>query len=138
MARQGVAAAVDLTPDQAEWYHMPQEVLPHITLAVNVNHEARELGPMTKMLLALTDWQCTQIPNLFFSHRQIERLHGREKTDHPDSSALLDSLPTGLWSQGPTDVGFCHSSPPVTFDLTDNTLIWHKQSPHKPVAEEGI
>lgn len=116
---QGVAAAVDLTSEQAEWYRISQEAMPHITLAVNVNHEARELGPMTKTLLALTGWQYTQIPNLFFSpstkayklmtsaedvavleHRQIERFHGREKTDHPDSAALLDSLPEGLWSQG--------------------------------------
>lgn len=70
--------------------------------------------------------------------RQIERFHGREKTDHPDSPALLNSLPLSLWSQGPTDVGFCHSAPPVTFDLTDNTPIWQKQYPHTLAAEEGI
>lgn len=135
---------------------MSQEASPHIALAVNVNHEVRELGPMTKMLLALNDWQSTQIPNLLLlpsakayelmssaedvavlEHRQIERFHGRERTDHPDSSALLDNLPAGLWSQGP-DVGFCHSSPPIMFDLTDTTPIWQKQYPHKPAAEEGI
>lgn len=71
-------------------------------------------------------------------HRQIERFHGREKTDHPDTPALLSRLPEGLWSQGHTDVGFCHSAPPVSFELTDYTPIWQKQYPHKQAAEEGI
>lgn len=102
MGRQGVAAVVDLTSDQLAWYRMAKEAVPHITLAVNVNHEARELGPMTKELLALTDWRPTQIPNLLYSpsaeaykltcsvtdeavleHRQIERFHGREKRTIP-------------------------------------------------------
>lgn len=112
---------------------------------------------MTKTLLALTDWQPTQIPNLLFSpsfkaykltspaedtavleHQQIERFHGREKTYHPDSITLLDTLPKELWSQGSTDVGLCHSASPISFGLTDYTPIWQKQYPHKPVAEEGI
>lgn len=123
MGKQGVAAAVDLTPEQAEWYEMTQEAFPHVTLAVNVNHEARDLGPMIKGPLAMTDWIMTQIPNLQFSplaeaykltvsssdvavleHRQIEQFHGRENTDHPDSGSpkqpSLHFVVTGTYGCG--------------------------------------
>lgn len=37
---------------------------------------------------------------VFLQHRQMERHHGREKTDHPESDPRLDNLLEGLWSAG--------------------------------------
>ena len=157
MGPEGVAAAVKLTPEQLQWYEMTDEAAPHITLAVHTTHQAKDLGPVTKRLRAATDWTPTQIPHMFYSvkeksykllhassdtalleHRQIERFHGREKTDHPDVAVMLDSLPSSLWSTGPTDVGYCSKVTPVSFSLSDSTPIWQTQYPHKPEAEKGI
>ena len=132
MGPEGVAAAVKLTPEQLQWYEMTDEAAPHITLAVHTTHQAKDLGSVTKRLRAATDWTPTQIPHMFYSvkeksykllhassdtalleHRQIERFHGREKTDHPDAAVMLDSLASSLWSTGPTDVGYCSKVTPV-------------------------
>ncbi|XP_053194179.1 uncharacterized protein LOC128378637 [Scomber japonicus] len=155
---EGVAAAVTLPYELIKIYEMAAEAAPHITLAVHADHQAKELGPMTKRLLKVSDWVTTQIPQLSYSEsekaykitktavdsvlleqRQIERFHGREKTDHPDSSSMLEALPPSLWSSGPTDVGFCSTIDPITFDVKpDAGPIWLNQYPHKQVAEEGI
>lgn len=157
VGKEGVAAGVDLTPEQLVWYKGSAEASPHISLAVHANHQAKDLGPMCKRLSQLTDWQFSQIPQVLFSpsegaykitqgatdmvlleHRQVERWHGREKTDHEDAAKMLTTLPEELWSAGPTDVGFCSHIPPITFDLTDTTPIWQTQYKHKPAAEVGI
>ncbi|XP_029367849.1 uncharacterized protein LOC115049619 [Echeneis naucrates] len=157
VGKEGVAAAVELTPEQLRWYEGAADASPHISLAIHANHQAKDLGPMCKRLSQLTDWQPTQIPQVLFSpsegayqitqtaedtavleHRQIERWHGREKTDHVDAAAMLRALPDSLWSAGSTDVGFCSHISPVTFDLTDSTPIWQTQYRHKPAAEAGI
>ena len=65
---------------------------------------------------------------MLLEHRQIERFHGREKLDHPDTEGMLKTLPESLWSLGPTDVGFCSTIPPVSFDLLDaQTPIWQNR-----------
>lgn len=121
-----MAAQVVLTGEQMEWYEMAEEAYPHVTLSIHPKHQARDLDPMTKHLVSVQDWVDTQVPGLSYSpsedsyrithtttntvvlhHRQIERHHGREKTDHSQSGLMLDDLPEGLWSAGPTDVGFC-------------------------------
>lgn len=137
IGKEGVAAVTDLLNDtHKQWYDMSEEAVPHITLAILAQHQAKDLGPMCRKLHSLTDWGPTQIPSVQFSpssktyriiadvpdsmeleHRQIERFHGREKMDHHDSDALLRSLPESLWSSGPTDVGFCSHVTPVTFKL---------------------
>ena len=112
---------------------MSDEACPHVSLALHANHQAKELGSMIKMLKSLTDWQFSQVPGLFFSpsaeawridkvthdtvhleHDQLDRDHGREKTDHPDSASMYAILPAPLWSKGPCDVGSC-LVPPVSF-----------------------
>ena len=155
---EGIAAVVELNDELLQYYEMEKEAVPHITLAVHSDHQAKELGPMTKRLLKVSDWVPTQITSVWYSasekaykitqatqdtvlleHRQIERFHGREKTDHPDTEGMLKTLPESLWSLGPTDVGFCSTIPPVSFDLLDaQTPIWQKQYPHKPAAAAGI
>ncbi|XP_069768429.1 uncharacterized protein [Narcine bancroftii] len=146
IGKEGVAAAVALTSEQLEWYEMAGEAIPHVTLAIGTTHQAKDLGPMCRNLKSLRDWSDTQIPTVQFSssgqayrilspthdqvlleHRQIERFHGREKMDHPDSAPMLDSLPENLWSVGPADVGFCQQVDPITFELSDCTPIWQMQ-----------
>ncbi|KAI7790212.1 hypothetical protein IRJ41_024809, partial [Triplophysa rosa] len=157
VGKEGVVGAVDLTNDQQQWYRMGGEAKPHVTLAVHPEHQAKDLGPMTKRLAQTTDWIDTQIPGFQYSnsqqaykintptgdtatlqHRWITRWHGREKTDHESARQLLDDLPDTLWSAGPTDVGFCSSMSDVTFDFTDYTPIWRSQYPNKSAAEAGI
>lgn len=155
IVKEGMAAAVELTKEQMEWYEMNSEAVPHVTLAVHAKHQAKDLGPMAKRLMTLTDWGWTQLPSLQYSpsdeayrivhnttdkvlleHRQIERFHGREKTDHSQAAAILAALPPSLWSIGPKDVGHCEHIAPITFEITDHTPIWQKQYPHKPESKD--
>ncbi|XP_028813780.1 uncharacterized protein LOC114766768 isoform X2 [Denticeps clupeoides] len=157
-APEGVAAAVTLTPEQEQWYMMSAEAAPHISLALNPGHQAKELGGIVKRAIAATDWVNTRLPYVLFSeststyqilptsssinsavlhHDTLSRSHGREMTDHCDSHSILDSIPHSLWSQGPTDVG-CVGIPPVTFTLHTSAPLWQSQYPHKPQAEAGI
>ena len=113
---EGVAAPVDLINEQMEWYEMAETADLHVSLAIRVSHQAKDLGPMVKRLNSLTDWAPTNVSGLFFSlsdgaykivhatrdvailqHSQIERFHGRERTDHPDTEQILQTLPHQLW-----------------------------------------
>ncbi|KAL3976475.1 F-box and leucine-rich repeat protein 13 [Sarotherodon galilaeus] len=125
---EGVAAAVKLTDEQLPWYNVGEDSAPHITLAVHVGHEARDLGPVVKRALDNSWWQ---------EHKEISRTHGREKTDHPDAVAELPKLPDTLWSRGPTDMGLASCSP-VLFELKSDAPINKPQYRHKPEADAGI
>ena len=135
---------------------MNDEAVPHVSLALHPEHEARELGGMVKRAVQSTDWQNTQIPSVSFSQSsntyrvkvtavdhclleatQISRHHGREKTDHPAAAGVIETMPSHLWAQGPTDVGFV-SCQPITFSVKTLKPIWLNQYPHKLQAEGGI
>ncbi|KAL3992502.1 immunoglobulin superfamily member 9B [Sarotherodon galilaeus] len=58
---EGVAAAVKLTDEQLPWYNVGEDSAPHITLAVHVGHEARDLGPMVKRALDNSWWQAPSV-----------------------------------------------------------------------------
>ncbi|XP_047424918.1 uncharacterized protein LOC124996183 [Mugil cephalus] len=135
---------------------MADEAAPHISLALHPEHEAKELGSIVKRSLQQTDWAQTSVPQVQYSastkmyciqitatdtatltHAQISRHHGRERTDHPDTSAMLSTLPDTLWSTDPTDVGLIKCEP-VTFELQYDYPIWLRQYPHKQQAEDGI
>ncbi|GCC39458.1 hypothetical protein chiPu_0023893 [Chiloscyllium punctatum] len=115
IGKEGVADVFELTAEQLEWYEMSEEAIPHLTLAMHAKYQTKDLGPMSKRLMVLSDWVWTQLPGLQYSpleeayrimyrttdkvlleHRQIERFHGREKTDHPQAAAMLDTLPDTL------------------------------------------
>ncbi|XP_047207925.1 uncharacterized protein LOC124859262 isoform X3 [Girardinichthys multiradiatus] len=64
MAPEGVAAAVEFTPEQANWYLMSDEVVPHVSLSLHLEHQAKELGGVVKRSLAAGDWQDTSVTNL--------------------------------------------------------------------------
>lgn len=153
---QGVAALVQLMEDKQSWFRMGDKSVPHVSLAVDSKHQAKDLGPMIRVASQATDWKHTHIPEVSFSpstnmyristtqrdeevleHRPIRRTHGRELTDHPEAVKGLDALPHALWSQGPTNVGLTTCSP-VTFKLKMEVPIWCPQYRHRPEAEEGI
>lgn len=67
VAPVGVAPAVSFTETQSEWYQMSDEAVPHVSLCLHPEHQAKELGPMMKRSLAATDWIATAVPGLFFS-----------------------------------------------------------------------
>lgn len=52
---EGVAAQVEFTAEQKEWYEMEGKAYPHITLAMHAKHQAKDLSPMTKRLKNATD-----------------------------------------------------------------------------------
>lgn len=156
VAPEGVAAGVDLTSEQLPWYMMAEEAAPHVSLALHPQHQAKELGSIVKRALLQSDWVHTQLPQVQYSaqartyriqvsgedtvtleHAQISRHHGRERTDHVESAALLAKLPEHLWAQGPTDVGQVKCKP-ITFQVREGSPIWIRQYPHKPQAEEGL
>lgn len=156
VARVGVVAGVDLTNEQQQWYMMGEEAAPHVSLALHPDHQAKELGTIVRTALAQTDWQASAVPHVHYSpkaeiykiqitcndtalleHVQVSRHHGREKTDHPDTSTMLQDLPNTLWATGPTDVGLVECEP-ISFQLKSPEPIWIKQYPHKPRAEIGI
>ena len=154
---EGVAAAV-LLPDSLEpLYALTHTSAPHITLKVANEGEAKNLGPMVKRCLAACDWTPTQNNHLRFSpstqtymiahsshtilHPEkcfLSRTHGRENTDHPDTQALLDSLPDALWSTSTSDAGLLNI-PPISIPLKPNTIpIYQRQYPLKPDQITGI
>lgn len=111
-------------------------------MALHPQHQAKELGTMVKRALAQTDWLPTHIPQVTYSpktqtycisvktlntaalqHKQLSRQHGREQTDHSDAQSMIDSLPTTLWSHGPTDVGLVDCEP-VSFEMQATEPIW--------------
>ncbi|XP_061122261.1 uncharacterized protein LOC133149058 [Syngnathus typhle] len=157
IGKEGVAAATELTPEQMQWFKMTEKGVPHISLALAPGHEARELGSMVKHLLLQTDWRKTHIPNLYWSESQkayqikqpmvdsgllemmlVSRTHGRELTDHEDAEVMLAALPDTLWSQGPFDVGFCHSMAPIDLQMDETQPIKRPQYRWPSEANQGM
>ncbi|XP_023181970.1 uncharacterized protein LOC111612296 isoform X1 [Xiphophorus maculatus] len=64
VAPVGVAAAVSFTETQSECYQISDEAVPHISLCLHPEHQAKELGPMMKRSLAATDWIATAVPDV--------------------------------------------------------------------------
>ncbi|KAK0133963.1 Gag-pol polyprotein [Merluccius polli] len=56
---QGVATHVHLDDKTRQWYALTETSVPHLTLAVARNHEAKDLGPMMKTAMGVTDWTPT-------------------------------------------------------------------------------
>ena len=130
VAKEGVAAEVQLSEELEMIYALGATAAPHITLKVAQEGDARNLGPMVKRAREATDWIPTQCSKLHYSpkfdvyrieqHSSITlnpekcflpRSHGRENTDHPQTEAMLAMLPETMWSKGSTDVGHLQVDP---------------------------
>ncbi|XP_057682819.1 uncharacterized protein LOC130909896 [Corythoichthys intestinalis] len=157
IGKEGVAAATDLTPEQLPWFKMAQDGYPHISLAVAPGHEARQLGPMVRRLLEETQWVKTNIPDLWWAETEnaykiqqvmkdegrvemvlLSRLHGRELLDHEQASAMLETMPDTLWSQGPFDVGYCHSVTPIKLSIDETQIVRRPQYRWPQEADQGM
>ena len=159
----GVAFQSHLTEDQLQWYMMsdpPDPTMPpcfpHVSLLISPSHTAKDLGPFVRACSAATDWQSTQTPVLQYSpslqsykirtdmfnsasslqHLVIDRHHGREAMDSDGAASLISSLPSALWSVGPTDVGLCPVSP-VSFSY-DSAPIFQYQYRTEPEGAAGV
>ncbi|XP_046891656.1 uncharacterized protein LOC124477723 [Hypomesus transpacificus] len=156
VGKEGVAAYCELTPDQMAWYTLTTESVPHITLSVAAGGEARCLGPMVKKALTMT-WLPTTAPKLHVNAAgdmwrisdtqdnegdmeevELERDHGREHTNHPNTDHYLKDVPDKLWTTGPYDVGRVTSEIGMTLKNPSDTPIWRPQYKLKEEQIEGI
>ncbi|XP_061685740.1 uncharacterized protein LOC133506038 [Syngnathoides biaculeatus] len=154
---EGVAANVQLSPEQEQWFKMGEEGLPHVTLAVSPGHEPRQLGPMVKRLTQQHDWMMTEIPDVWHSATTksyrimakmvdesdlelvfLDRHHGRELTHHESALAMLDQMPQTLWSHGPFDVGFCHTVQPIQLEVDCSIQVRRPQYRWPKEADKGM
>ncbi|KAJ3608625.1 hypothetical protein NHX12_023157 [Muraenolepis orangiensis] len=128
---EGVAAAVELTEKQEQWYAMRPEKVPHITRMVGKTHTAKQLEPMIQ-----------QSPLLQWSPEgQYWRIcHKSREEGFPwgmkEVYERIDKF--DLWAKGAYDVGrtpqHCIKVP-----LKDTGhSVWQAQYQLKPEAVEGI
>lgn len=61
-----MGAEVQLTQKQHKWFCMGAESVPHASLAIHPNHQAREMLSMVKQ--AQTDWQSRVGRTFILSH----------------------------------------------------------------------
>ena len=137
---------------------MSDTAVPHISLALSPGREARELGQMVWQGTELTDWTDCGLPGVHVSpsttmyrislssdfnssvleHVLISRHHGREGTDHEDAQALIDSLPSTLWSSGPFDVGHCSAATPISIEVAEGSHVFRPRYRWAPEADDGM
>lgn len=150
---RGVVALVDLPEELKSFYRLDSESTPHVSCLLGAGTEARQLGPLAKMLSLVTDgWFPTGIPHLEFckevdayritlqsnttdkvvkEQSLISKHHGRELTDHEMAEGMLATIPNSLWSQGGSDIGHCTT--------TEGSHVYVTQYPFKnDKAVQGI
>ncbi|XP_077352255.1 uncharacterized protein LOC144001641 [Festucalex cinctus] len=154
---QGAAAAITLPLRAAIWFQVPNST-PHMTLFVEKGHKSWELGPMVKAALQIIAWKDTDNPRVHISpDKQFIKIsffavsEGRAVTTlvhrpafvqaslSAEHESLLGQIPSRLWSQHKTDIGFVKSAQPVVIKLKPNVTLPNKsQYPLKPQAAIGI
>ena len=154
---QGAATTIKLPDNIKDWFHV-QHSVPHVTLLVADGHESHELGPMIKAACQVPVWVTTENNLVHISadgqyirisikvgdETVAEKvlLEVRTATQMPLETKhenLLDQVPSRLWSQHKTDVGFVKSAQPVKIKVkTEARLPFQKQYPLQPHAIEGI
>ncbi|XP_077566316.1 uncharacterized protein LOC144181697 [Stigmatopora nigra] len=97
---EGVAAVVELDEEQRDWYRMPADCAPHVSLALSPSHQAKDLAPMIRHMYKVVVPSCD---SGVARNQWLTRAHGAEKTDAEGTEQMLSTLPTEIWSQGPTD-----------------------------------
>lgn len=140
-----VPTLVELTPEQMVWYKMQDESIPHVSLGLHVEHQAKDLGPMVRMAGKSIDWVFTQILGVTCCSRCKTYWTDLEALDmvllvnpnpNPESAEFMEekkkgsskalralaALPNSLWCQGPTDVGLTDCAL-LNFELTQYTPI---------------
>ena len=69
---------------------------------------------------------------------ELERDHGREHTNHPNTDYYLKDVPEKLWTTGPYDVGKVNSEVEMTLKNPHDTPVWRPQYKLKQEQIEGI
>lgn len=132
---QGAAAAVKLQDNAKDWFQVPNST-PHVTLLIADKYESHDLGPMMKAAREAKEWiatDCHQVSmspdGLFFKlkfaladEEIAERVRlPKEKVKHmviaEEHLTLLEQVPSHVWSQHKTDVGFVKSAEPLKFQI---------------------
>ncbi|XP_029700614.1 uncharacterized protein [Takifugu rubripes] len=154
---QGVAAVVKLQDDVKDWFQVPNST-PHVTLLIADKYESHDLGPMVKAARQVKDWMttdCQQIrtspDGLFFKIAftladeamaekvKVPRERVRQMLIAEEHTTLLEQVPSQVWSQHKTDVGFVKSAEPQKFLTKPGVRLPHqRQYPLRPDTIEGI
>ncbi|KAK1805695.1 hypothetical protein P4O66_001962 [Electrophorus voltai] len=92
---EGVAASIDLTPEQLEWYMMQDEAAPQVSLALHPAHQAKELGAMV-LRNALED--CKLPPNVTLIQYVDDLLLARNYAE--SCLQATENMLMHLWQQG--------------------------------------
>lgn len=155
VGKEGVAAKAALPPNIEKWFNMPLSV-PHVSLALSASHTAKELGPMTKALETLGDWEQTELKDVHYSpsshsyrikiethdaveweHVELTRNHGGEMDDGEGAEEMLAGIPPDIWASSATDVGRMNADP-VGFEMKPGPPVRQSQYPIKASLEEGL
>ncbi|XP_056879085.1 uncharacterized protein LOC130519563 [Takifugu flavidus] len=154
---QGAAAMVKLQNDVTNWFQISDST-PHVTLLIADGYESHDLGPMVKKARQIEHWiktDCQQISESpdgqFFKiaftladEAVAEKVRlPREKVRHmlitEEHATLLEQVPSQVWSQHKTDVGFVKSAEPRKFSVKPGVRLPHqRQYPLSPDKIEGI
>ena len=57
---------------------------------------------------------------------------------HKDAQALIESLPSTLWSSGSFDVGHCSAVIPVSIEVAEGSHVFCSQYRWVPEADDGM
>ena len=153
---EGVVAPITLSPEWRRHYKMGPHSAPYLALAVERNHQAKNLGPMIAAN-TVTDCRQTDIPQLYTSlshpnywfikipskmtilinHQQIKIKHGGEEDNDQKKEWKLKSLPSSLWVHHQVEVGLLNI-PLIRFNIDSSIPIHITQYPPKTEAVAGI
>uniref|UniRef100_A0A3Q3IL89 ribonuclease H n=1 Tax=Monopterus albus TaxID=43700 RepID=A0A3Q3IL89_MONAL len=103
-------------------------------------HHLFLLSPSCPVNLLARDILCSLNVTMMMSssHCLLHRNHNKENIDHPLTRTLLDSLPSSLWSTGPTDMGLI-TVDPVRITLREGAVpVYRAQYPLTPQQVSGI
>ena len=152
---EGIAAEVELTPEQGEWVPDKEHYFPHITLALTGEHAPASLGKMMARAKQATwinieelvevsrDGQFRRFAIDAWGMAKFEKMEKPRdiagvNTNHSEADCLLTEVPNSLWTTHPHDVGKIDRCATLTLKPDITKPIWKPQYPLKTEQEEGI
>jgi len=154
---EGIAAVVELTAEQRDWFKLGEESRPHVTLGVAHNHHSKNLGPMIKRACEATFEPLGREGLIFvssdgmFKRFEIEawdvtmnekvekerKIEG-DNQDHALAERMLAEIPHDIWTTHPHDVGMIKGMATIVLKTDTEKPVWRPQYPLKEAQEEGI
>lgn len=68
VGEEGGVTHIYLTKEQLYWYRMDEEAVLHVTLAISLRAQPKDLDPMVKHLMGVTDWLPTCLSQITLNH----------------------------------------------------------------------